>query len=306
MEYRRRRGRKKTNRHSYTNYFSERRTRGDEGASFGSALLILLLTAGLIYLLVGTSIGTWIAQNVFTSCGSENTPSPTPGLSNSPINTETTSNDVHEDMSFSALKVFALQMGVYSDISTANGLINSLKSLGAAGYILSSDSGYRVLASCYDTEAAAKSVCERLRNQNYECVIYPIGADEINISVSCDKARLEVIHTAVNYSYTVITDLGKEVLNFDTDERSVEYGRAIGNEMLSNVKNIRNSLSDVSDSTGLIPLLDEYYTNLEGMLTQFLLSNSENRVEVSGMLKFLQLDAICNYIDIISQINDLK
>lgn len=306
MEYRRRSRRKRMHRRGYSNYASERRSRNEDVSSFGGALLILLLTAGLIYLLLGTSIGTWIAQNIFSSCDSDTTPSPTTQVGDYDPTPGLSGTSVHDDMQFPALDVFSLQMGVYSDTSTANGLISSLKSLGAAGYVFNSDNGYRVLASCYDTEAAAKSVCERLRSQNYECVIYPINVPEVNIGVTCDEAKLEAIRIAVDYSYTVITDLSKEVLSFDSDERSVEYGHAIGNEILSNVKNVRSSLSGISDSTGLIPLLDKYYMNLEGMLTTFVSNNSENRVEVSGMLKYLHLDAICNYMSILTEIKDLS
>lgn len=306
MEYRRRSRRKRTNRRGYSNYASERRGRNEDGASFGGALLILLLTAGLVYLLLGTSIGTWIAQNIFSSCGSDTTPAPTHQVGEDNHTPEPAGTGTHDDMRFPSLDVFSLQMGVYADTSTASELISSLKSLGAAGYVFNSNSGYRVLASCYDTEAAAKSVCERLRNQNYECVVYPISVPEVNIGVTCDEAKLEAIRIAVDYSYTVITDLSKEVLSFDSDERSVEYGHAIGNEILSNVKNVRNSLSGISDSTGLIPLLDKYYMNLEGMLTTFVSTNSENRVEVSGMLKYLHLDAICNYMNILTEIKNLS
>lgn len=307
MEYRRRSRRKRANRRGYSNYASERRGRNEDGASFGGALLILLLTAGLIYLLLGTSIGTWIAQNIFSSCGSETiTPDPTHQVGDGDTTPEPAGIDMHDDMKFPSLDVFTLQMGVYSDTSTASGLISSLKSLGAAGYVFDSGNGYRVLASCYDTEAAAKSVCERLRDQNYECVVYPISIPEVNIGVTCDETKLEAIRIAVDYSYTVITDLSKEVISFDSDERSVEYGHAIGNEILSNVKNVRNSIAGISDSTGLIPLLDKYFMNLEGMLTTFISTNSENRVEVSGMLKYLHLDAICNYISMLSDIKDLS
>ncbi len=307
MEYRRRRRRRRTNhRGSYGNYTSDRRGRSDEGTGFGGALLILLLTAGLIYLLLGTSIGTWIAQNVFTSCGDKDTPAPTHQASDDPQNTDNIDEITSKDMTFSGLEVFTLQMGVYSEANIANGLIASLKTLGAAGYVLDTGNGYRVLASCYDTEAAAKSVCERLKNQDYECVVYPLTVDEIKIGVSCDKTRMEAIHTAVNYSYTVISDLSKEVLAFDSEERSVEYGHAIGNEMLTNVKNIRTSISDASDPSGLISLLDEYYMNLQSMLTTFISSSSDNRVEVSGMLKYLQLDAVCNYINMMNKISELS
>ena len=62
MEYRRRKKRRRNN-YGYT--AGNPSSGHNEGSSFLSALLILALTGGIIYMLLATSAGTWLAKNVF-------------------------------------------------------------------------------------------------------------------------------------------------------------------------------------------------------------------------------------------------
>ena len=305
MEYRRRRRKKRRNRgFGYSGYSGGRASGQSEGSGFWGALLIILLTAGLIYLLIGTSVGTLIVQNVFKSCSNNDRSTPAPQVSGGPTSSPSLSGEISADICFSNLEVFVLQMGVYSDAGTADGLISSLKALGAAGYVLDTGSGHKVLASCYDTEAAARSVCDRLRTQGYECMVSTLSCEGTEISVKCSEAVMDSIKTAVSYASSLITSLSKEVIGFDAESRSIEYGRAVVGEMLTNVKTIRSSISGFSDPSGVISKLDEYYMQLEAYMTTFISSSNENRVEVSGMLKYLQLDVVCSYINLVNSVRN--
>lgn len=305
MEYRRRRKKKRNMyRGTASAYSGARRNRSNEGSGFAGALLILLLTAGLIYIIFGTSVGTWLAKNVFPNSNHNESPSPTNNIlsTEKPIETDTET----ERMSFTGIEAFALQMGVYSQTDSANGLVASLKSLGAAGYKYIDGSNVRIFASIYNTEAAAESVSERLTNQGYECMVFPINVESVEIDVTAAADKIDRVRLAVNFAQEILTDLFNEVIDFDAEERSIDYGRAICTEMLTNIKTIRNDLKNTSDNSGVIGLLDDYYMHIEGLLTQFIASDTINRVEMSGQLKHLQIDAIVKYISLLNAIQSFS
>lgn len=305
MEYRRRRKKRNHRNGAYGNYYNRNTSKREKGSGMFGAILVVILTAGLIYMLIGTSVGTLITQNVLKSCSNIESPSPTvPAYSDNlvSLNPETL---ISEEITFPGINMFSLQMGVYSDSNTASGLVSSLKALGAAGYVLETNNGYKVFASCYDTEAAAQSVCDRLRNQGYDCMITPIECDEVVIRIDVLESSIEKIKKVCEYAHTVTSNLYKEVINFDSEERSVDYGRAIIEEIITNINTVRDGISDSSDSSGFISALNNYYIRLEGFMTTFNSSTGDNRVEASGMLKHLQFDVIFSYIDFLNEIRSL-
>ncbi len=305
MEYRRRRKRRNHRTGIYGNYYSRNTSKSEEGSGIFGAVLIIILTAGLIYILIGTSVGTLITQSLLKSCNNADSPSPTVSPYSDNLVSLNPETSISEEITFPSIKMFSLQMGVYSDSSTASGLVSSLKSLGAAGYVLETNNGYKVFASCYDTEAAAQSVCDRLRNQGYDCMLTPIECDEVVIKIDVGQSSLDKIKTACEYAHTITVNLYKEVINFDSEERSVEYGHAIIDEMITNINTVRNSISDSTDNSGILLALNNYYMRLESYMTSFNSSSIDNRVEVSGMLKHLQFDIIFSYVDFLNGIRSL-
>lgn len=306
MEYRKRKKRRRRNSSSVRNgyYTSHSQSRGESSGIWG-IILVLLICAGLVYVLLATPVGTWLISNIFTAKTPSDLTTPPPMLSAEPSIDPTGDPKITKTIKLNTIDAYALQMGVYSKAETASGMIASLQSLGAAGFALETPEGVRILASCYSTEAAAKSVCERLRNQGYECIIYTIHMDGADADVTCSNEVMSRIESAVDYAFELITELNEEVLNFDLEERSTDYGVIIGTEFLNNIKSIRKSLKGINDGSGLIQLLDSYYLNLESYLTTYCSANTDNRVEFSGKLKYLQINAIVNYMDFLNRVNGL-
>lgn len=305
MEYRRRR--KRRHRKNYMYAAGSSYGKQQESGGFLSALLIIILTGGLIYMLFATPVGTWLAKNVFPPAFIKKTvETPTPSPSRFPAETPSNAKNKTEEIKFSAFELYLLQMGIYSSSEYSSGLVSSLKSLGAAGYEYKDKDGYiHIFAAAYSTEAAAQSVCERLISQGYECKTEKLSGEGVSLSVTTDETYMEAIKYAIGYSAAVIHDLSKEVIAFDSEERSVDYGRAIINEMLANVKNIRSELGDISEKRGVVKNIDNYYMKLTGMLSSFIASDTDNRVEMSGKLKHIQIDAFLHYLDLLNSIRNL-
>lgn len=306
MEYRKRKKRRRRNSSSGRGgYYSSHGQSRSESSAIWGIILVLLICAGLVYVLLATPVGTWLIANIFSTKTPSDLTTPPPLSGVEPSVGPTEGQKVSKTIKLNSIDAYALQMGVYGKEETASGMIASLQSLGAAGFALETPEGVRILASCYSTEAAANSVCERLRNQGYECIVYTVHMDGADADVTCSEDVMSRIESAVDYAFELISELNEEVLNFDLEERSINYGVIIGTEFMNNIKAIRNSLKGINDGSGLIQLLDSYYLNLESYLAAYCSTNTDNRVEFSGKLKYLQINAIVNYMDFLNKVNGL-
>ncbi|MBR4435831.1 MAG: SPOR domain-containing protein [Clostridia bacterium] len=309
MELRRRRGGARHARNYYTSRTYSRRKQDGEGGLFGT-LLLLILTAALVYILVATPVGSWLAGSVL-GIGKNGKPesgitSPLPSLSPTGPTTDTNSpQSVDTDtkqFELKALETYALQIGVFDTADSARSLISTLKSLGAAGYALSTDEGIRVIASSYPTEAAASSVSKRLNEQGYQSVVYPIALESAVLTCTSDAEKLKAVETACSTAGEMIDLVYEETIRFDGEERGVDYGNAVVRELLEKVRAIRTSLDGINDDGGVIACLDEYYLQLTGALMRFLSSETDNRVELSGRLKYLEIEIIDHYKTLLSDV----
>ena len=178
--------------------------------------------------------------------------------------------------------------------------------LNPAGCIIDNgDGSVSVFASAYTTEAGAESVRKRLVEQGYKAEIVPFACEPVEIEVTVEAERLDGIAEAVGFSFGIINDLNNEVINYDTAERGIEYGKAIGSELLENIRSLRSALNGVHDGRGVMDALDEYYMQLTALVTAFNSAETQNRVELSGLLKNLQIGAIKAYMNMLNAVADM-
>ena len=133
----------------------------------------------------------------------------------------------------------------------------------------------------------------------------PFACEPVEIEVTAEAERLDGIAEAVGFSFGIINDLNNEVINYDTAERGIEYGKAIGSELLENIRSLRSALNGVHDGRGVIDALDEYYMQLTALVTAFNSAETQNRVELSGLLKNLQIGAIKAYTNMLNAVADM-
>ena len=307
MEYRRRRNRR-TARGAYRS-IQHTRASGGESSLF-SILLLVLMAAALVYVFVATPVGAFIAEKLFKKSGSgEKVPDPVGFSTDAPISAEplqtTAPENARMELGLPPLDLYALQLGMFDSASNAQGLISSLRSLGAAGYALASESGVRIIASCYSTEAAANSVCARLIEQGYAGVVYPIRCDGALLTVDGAQAQLDALKTCVDLAQSLIFRLNDETIRFDAEERSLEYGLAVANEMLGEVRGARAALSEMSEDSEAVALIEDHFIELTACFTHFASGAGDNRVELSGRLKHLQLEVIDRYCALTSKLQAL-
>lgn len=267
-------------------------------------LILLLLMGGIIYVLFATSVGSWLTESVFGRKHGGNTPAITEPAGATP--SLSFSNPQTQKMHFSGLDMYALRLGSFESDAEASALSASVRALGAAGCIIDNgDGSVSVFASAYTTEAGAESVRKRLVEQGYKAEIVPFACEPVEIEVTAEAERLDGIAEAVGFSFGIINDLNNEVINYDTAERGIEYGKAIGSELLENIRSLRSALNGVHDGRGVMDALDEYYMQLTALVTAFNSAETQNRVELSGLLKNLQIGAIEAYTNMLNAVADM-
>ena len=154
MEYRRR---KKTG-----SMRSRPRSRAQSSSGAGGMIVSLILIAGIVYIIVTSNAGEWVAREVMaplfsavSSIGDKANDAPS-GLNNGSttaggINLSTGESTAAESANavLPALNCYMLQMGVYSSHENAQKEAERLRALGAAGYIFADSSSgetrYRVI-----------------------------------------------------------------------------------------------------------------------------------------------------------------
>lgn len=300
MEYRRRRKR------------SKRRRYANSSGNAISVFVILILAGALIYMLCATSIGTWLAEHVFAPIfkGGANDANPTDFSEAYTAPPSPTADSALEPKSINAaaqgLDMYLLQMGVFTSEENAESLVDSLISMGAAGYALNDGDVVRVIASGYNSKESANNVCARLIGQGYECTVYNLKADAVQMRITASDSRVEHINGALALAYSLIEQLSNEVINFDADERGTDYALAVAAEILSNTKSAAQSIDNLTSESEMLKALHGYLTEVSGELESFISGCGAERVEVSGKFKNLQIFCIDRYYHFLSSLKSLE
>ncbi len=300
MEYRRRRR------------CSRRRRYANSSGSAISVFIILILTGALIYMLCATSIGTWLAERVFAPMfkGGAHAADPTmlPGIYTAPPSPPDSSTLEPKSIDATAhgLDMYLLQMGVFTSEENAKSLVDSLISMGAAGYALNDGDVVRVIASGYNSEESASNVCARLVGQGYECTVYNLKADAVQMRITASDSRIDHIRGALQLTYSLIEQLNNEVISFDADERSADYALAVAAEILSNINNAALSIDNLTSDSEMIKALHDYLTEVSSELERFISDCGTERVEASGKFKNLQIFCIDRYYHFLSSLKALE
>ncbi len=272
------------------------------------AVVFLLLAAVIIYLLCGTSIGTFISERVLAPLFAKiaqptpksdvlTDPTPTPST---PIATVLTASGSTE-VTLPAINLYMLQMGVFSSRENAEDVIASLKSLGAAGYAYEDNGNIRVIAAAYVDEASAKSVRDRLTSEGYSCTVYSISTRGAELLITASEERLLPIETAFTLAYDSVSGLSEAVIDFDAACRTVEYELVILAEMQTNARNAAGAIETPAQSNALLMCVYDYYVGVAAVLSKVQQSITD-RTEFSSSLKNAMIEVSLLYVDMLNRI----
>ncbi len=314
MEYRRR---KKTG-----SMRSRPRSRAQSSSGAGGMIVSLILIAGIVYIIVTSNAGEWVAREVMaplfsavSSIGDKANDAPS-GLNNSGtatekpggINLSTGESTAAESANavLPALNCYMLQMGVYSSHENAQKEAERLRALGAAGYIFADSSSgetrYRVMASGYDSEQSAKSVKDRLTSEGVEVAMYTLSSPQASFRVTADKSAIEDICGAFAAFDEAIDCMGQAVIRFDKESLSVADGKLICADILNAFDAKLTPLESFSGADGTLGEILGAYSDCRAQLDTVRGGEYQSIVDFSSAMKYTHLYIASRYAAMVEKL----
>lgn len=303
MEYRRRKKGRST-----------RSARGRDSAGFGSTIISLILISGIVYIIVTSGAGEWIAREVmaplFTAAGvgggDNAADAAEPTAAGDIINLATAQSATQSaNAQLDALNCYMLQMGVFSSIENAQKEAERLRALGAAGYILSDTSSgqarYRVMASGYADEQSAKSVKERLAAQGTESAIYALYSPQASFKVTADEDALQGICAAFAAFYEAVDTLGSAAIRFDKEKLDIAQGKELCAQAL-NTFDAKFAPLASAPASGTLGQIIAAYNDCRAQLEDIGSSQAQSIVDFSSALKYTHLYIAARYAALVQSI----
>ncbi len=314
MEYRRRKKSRSMR--------SRPRSRAQSSSGLGGMIISFILIAGIVYIIVTSSAGEWVAREVMaplfsavSSLGDDADGEPS-GLNGGSaanerpggINLATGEAAAAESANavLPALNCYMLQMGVFSSRENAEKEAGRLRALGAAGYILADGSSgqtrYRVMASGYDSEQSAKSVKDRLTSEGVETAMYTLSSPQASFKVTADKSAIEDICGAFAAFNEVIDGMGHAAIRFDKESMSVADGKRLCMGILNTLDARLTPLESFSGADGTLGEILGAYSDCRAQLDKVCESEYESMVDFSSAMKYTHLYTASRYAAMVEKL----
>lgn len=292
MEYRRRKRPR----------FKRRASRGSDSVGGGKLILTLVLLGGAVYLLSASAAGTWLAQNVMAPIFSAFSPSTSEGTP--VISTDSVEGAAEaEELKLSGMKVYLLQLGVYSTEDSAKDIASEYKPRGAGGYILEKDGKYRVIATAYSEKSEARSVQDRLSGEGVDTAVHELSLNEISFNVTADSASREAISEGFSCLSGTLSDMINFSQEFDSESMSVSAGKEKLKAYLEEIKSKRDALTKTGADDAVINAVKDcfgkYITSMEAVCSY----GGDNTAEMSSAIKYTLISMIDEYSHLINSLS---
>jgi len=162
---------------------------------FGSWILILVLIAGVIYVIFATSAGEWLAENVanpvFSVFSSSASPSPSSSVSS------TSSQAVTDKVTIEENTYYALQYGIFADKDNAATAASYIKARGGAGYLRTEDDKYRCIIATFKTKSDADAVKENLESEDISTIVREVKSEELSFNITASETQTQSIKNSI-------------------------------------------------------------------------------------------------------------
>lgn len=302
MEYRRR------------SVHSRRRRRGSAGGGLRAFILIAVLGAAL-YLLFGTGLAKKLkegyARSLLSSCVSELKPHGTeqPGFTAEPgfMESEAAASPTPaaetetSEVELPALSLHMLQMGFYESEAECMPEAQKLREKGAAGYIYDDNGSLRLIAAAYSDKDSAQSVLERLTEEGFACTIYSVERSGAELLITASPEMLAPIRRAFALCPEAVERLEELSLDFDSQNRSIEYGMQALSELRSDIRSALSGISTAAEGNEMLSKVCAFFTELTEAITE----TADRRESVNyftSSLKNLRVEAGLYYFKLLENI----
>ena len=188
---------------------------------------------------------------------------------------------------------FALQLGAFDQLSSAQSVADGYRSRGAGGYLLQQGS-YRVLAAAYATRAEAQAVQNQLKTQHgVEAVITEIVRPEITLHLTGQAMQLTALTDAYDAVDQLIGHLNALFLSLDQGQADTEAILAALRSERDTAAALASRLDTLFAGAGhpavrnMASLLEDIASALDGCLS------AQGRARLGAQVKYCHLLCVC-------------
>lgn len=274
-----------------------KRTQRRRKSSFSPALILMCaVSLAIVYGIGASKFGTWLAARVVAPAIIRVMPTETP---EAVISSATPAIDTRADtlsITLPAVLCYAVQIGVYGERDNANAQSESLRKLGAAGYIAEDGEHYRVLAAGYPDSASMDKVRAQLLSSGIESRAYEIVTDGLRLRVSGDAEALDGLEAALSFAAALPEELSEAAIRFDRESLDVFEGREMIRSVLDDCLLHMAVFESMEEPTraALAPAAD-YLSDVAASMEALSSLDGEDTVRFSSAVKRLYLDAVFGY-----------
>ena len=284
--------------------YERRRRKAGKRYTGTSVLFILLCCAMTVFLLSTSYMGDKLVDRYVTPAfarimGRTVTPKPSelPVMAQAPQLVPASTPAV-EKIVFTLPETswYLLQMGAYADPEEAHTQAETIRSMGAGGYIYEDEQGFsRVFAAAYADQESLLQVQQQVRNSGYENTAYSIHPDGVEVTLSGESQDAQKLRSAMETIQGVPAALTDFALKYD--EKGLTPAQAIQfmNELSVSLAGAQQCLDGLKDNRPLAQM-DEYVTWIMDSISTFLAkSDTMSKIECGAAVKHFQIESILKY-----------
>lgn len=300
--------------------YRRRRSHGKRQTGTGSgalrAVLLLLIFGAAAYLILGTDAGRRIkegyAASIIGSClGAPSTsPMPTAIIGTAaptfgtpeaaPAPTPTPAGETVQ-INMPGVEIYMIQMGCYNTEAECLPAAETLRSLGAAGYVYNDGGALRLIAAAFSDRDSADGVRDRLIEQGHESTVFELKHESVDLLVTADHETVLPIRTAFSFAGECADQLDELSVDFDVNSRSVEYALGVLSELRINAENASAGIEVAAVGSETLSLTEAFYGDLREYINETA-GSSGSRMEFSSSLKELRIKAALRYAYLLDEI----
>ena len=284
--------------------YERRRRKAGKRYTGTSVLFILLCCAMTVFLLSTSYMGDKLVDRYVTPAfarimGRTVTPEPSelPVMAQAPQLVPASTPAV-EKIVFTLPETswYLLQMGAYADPEEAHTQAETIRSMGAGGYIYEDEQGFsRVFAAAYADQESLLQVQQQVRNSGYENTAYSIHPDGVEVTLSGESQDAQKLRSAMETIQGVPAALTDFALKYDEKGLTPAQSIQFMNELSVSLAGAQQCLDGLKDNRPLAQM-DEYVTWIMDSISTFLAkSDTMSKIECGAAVKHFQIESILKY-----------
>lgn len=192
-----------------------------------------------------------------------------------------------------AYTLYALQIGSFESEENAIKQAQSLREVGAAGYVLKDGARYRVLAAGYNAKADCESVQTRLIAQGMDSLPVTLSYDERAFKLESTSDARGVLEASLQKAASLPDAAYQACIAFDREQQSLEQGAMRIKSIQSDANRAHDELAAYDSGSGVAELA-RYYRDVAALCADAL-TMQESAIAFSSALKRLYLETACAY-----------